>query len=328
MLRKPVRPIKMWINGRIFTVPVPQRAPKQASEPPDYVMNEEQLEDLEIIEEMSKCSAKIQLPKWYHPRLAPISEYTINDGILVEKADRNSLGEAVGRLHAAASQLRLRSPPLQFACIPCTHPSIQKSFLNLQEQLLSMQDQIPGLDASIFMSPLKLHVTIDVYSLFDENERAEAVRALEEYHPTFEQLQRTGPLSLEIGTLECMDSNLKNVNVLYANVKFQEDSQQVSLQGVVDGIAEHFYQRGLARRDPQRVKLHMTVMNTKYRKGGKGKRRRVGVDARRIMEKFKNFQFGTCRFDAVHLSHINLRGADGFYQPLAVMRLNAAGPLV
>ncbi|ENN72522.1 hypothetical protein YQE_10862, partial [Dendroctonus ponderosae] len=324
MSRKTARPIKMWINGRIFTVPEPPKRLKQAQ---DCVMNEEELEHLDITQELNRYSAKIKLPKWYHPRLSKISDLSStlapDDTIVVENDDKASLAKALGRLHSTVTQLRLKSAPLQFTCIPCTHPTIQKSFLYLRSQLLSMQDEIPGLDASIFMSHLKLHVTIDVYSLFDEVERAEAVKALEEYRPTLEELlQRTGPMSLDIGTLDCMNSNLKNVNVLYANARFRDESPQVTLQAVVDGIAEHFYQRGLARKDPRSIKLHMTVLNSKYRKSCKGKWTRHGVDATKILERFKDFHFGQCSFDAVHLSHMSLRGSDGFYEPLAVMRLS------
>lgn len=79
----------------------------------------------------------------------------------------------------------------------------------------------------------------------------------------------------------------------------------------------------------ENVKLHVTLINTKYRKTAddttiKKKKwpKRIPFDARKIMEKYKDYHFGECDFDSVHLSLISSKGEDGFYKPLYIIKAN------
>lgn len=87
----------------------------------------------------------------------------------------------------------------------------------------------------------------------------------------------------------------------------------------------------MVRKYQDNVKLHVTLINTKYRKPPSNqtspeKRRkkwakRESFDARSIMEKYKNYHFGECNFDAIHLSLITSKGEDGFYKPLSIIKV-------
>jgi activating signal cointegrator complex subunit 1 len=81
---------------------------------------------------------------------------------------------------------------------------------------------------------------------------------------------------------------------------------------------------GLVRKYQDNVKLHMTLINTKYRKipdSPKKKRwgKRQSVDATKIMEKYKDFYFGECDLNSIHLSLIGSVGSDGFYEPISII---------
>lgn len=72
------------------------------------------------------------------------------------------------------------------------------------------------------------------------------------------------------------------------------------------------------------VKLHVTLINTKYRKNNATTKKwvkRQPFDARSIIAKYKDYHFGECNFDAVHLSLKSDKGEDGFYKPLHVVRM-------
>lgn len=80
------------------------------------------------------------------------------------------------------------------------------------------------------------------------------------------------------------------------------------------------------KRHQGNVKIHMTLMNAKYRKvPGSGKSRfskRQSIDASKIMEKFKNYEFGICDLTCVRIAHIFAPpDKDGFYKTLAEVKL-------
>lgn len=87
---------------------------------------------------------------------------------------------------------------------------------------------------------------------------------------------------------------------------------------------------GLVKKPEDNVKLHCTLINTKYRKSSnqaspkkKSKwPKRQSFDARSIMEKYKDHNFGMCNFDSIHLSLISSKGEDGFYKPLSIVKLD------
>lgn len=68
----------------------------------------------------------------------------------------------------------------------------------------------------------------------------------------------------------------------------------------------------------------MTLLNTKYRgkTAGSPKRwvSRQPFDATEIMEKYKDYHFGSCKFDNIRLSLISTVGEDGFYKSLSEIK--------
>lgn len=124
-----------------------------------------------------------------------------------------------------------------------------------------------------------------------------------------------------------METNRAKVNVLYANARIIDEKDGVNLQKIVNAIADYFYERGFVRRPEEKVKLHCTLINTKYRKSEKSPKnrknrwqKRQSFDGRGILEKYKDYYFGVCDFDSVHLSLISSVGDDGFYKALSVLK--------
>lgn len=57
-------------------------------------------------------------------------------------------------------------------------------------------------------------------------------------------LERTGPLRLRVEGIDCMQSNYKKTDVLYANVKLINGTDGADLQKIVNDISDYFYERG------------------------------------------------------------------------------------
>ena len=74
------------------------------------------------------------------------------------------------------------------------------------------------------------------------------------------------------------------------------------------------------------VKMHVTLMNSKYRAEKKGldeespKRRiREKFDASQILHKFLDYDFGVTELKDIHLSQRNSMGPDGYYQSTCII---------
>lgn len=139
-------------------------------------------------------------------------------------------------------------------------------------------------------------------------------------------IKKTGPLKIIISGVSCMDTDPTAAHVVYANAKLQEETEEVNLQKIVNDLADYFYERGLVRGHKENVKLHMTLINTKYRKNlpnlpNKRYPQRQPIDATSLIEKYKDFYFGEALLDEIHLSIMSTVADDGFYKPLSVLKL-------
>jgi len=124
-----------------------------------------------------------------------------------------------------------------------------------------------------------------------------------------------------------MNDDPGEVDVLYAGVK----DISGNLQKVVDGIVEKFVDSGLMKREYDRVKLHLTLMNTLFRKDqgdlgdntmGQG---RESFDCRPVLEGWNKLSLGEVKVEEIHLSQrrAGRRTAEGYYLPSAVVNINS-----
>lgn len=92
------------------------------------------------------------------------------------------------------------------------------------------------------------------------------------------------PFTVRVSGLEIMNDDPSSVRVLYALVESDE------LQVFANRCFERFNKSGLGLDDFNRghVKLHMTVMNNRYRTSDA-----KSFDAREILKRWSNFDFGT-----------------------------------
>ena len=88
------------------------------------------------------------------------------------------------------------------------------------------------------------------------------------------------------------------------------------LQALANKISEAFIDAGLAEQQYDRVKLHCTLMNTKFRKSAhedENRRTRKSFDASQILMKYQDFNFGNATVTDIHLSNRRSYSTDGYY---------------
>lgn len=122
--------------------------------------------------------------------------------------------------------------------------------------------------------------------------------------------------------LDYMNDDPSHVDVLYAKVSVTNNKNPDILQDLSDAINEYFCEKGIVKSEKDYVKLHATLINTRKRKGqedsGSGNRnrlpKRIAFDARPILDKFENFEFGERVFESIHISDRSATDETGFYK--------------
>ena len=96
-------------------------------------------------------------------------------------------------------------------------------------------------------------------------------------------------------------------------------------------LVEKFVESGLMRREYDRVKLHLTLMNTLFRKeqGGLGDHDkgqvRESFDCRPVLEGWSDLNLGEVKVEDIHLSQrrAGRRTAEGYYLPSTVVSITS-----
>ncbi|CAG9838644.1 unnamed protein product [Diabrotica balteata] len=289
-------------------------------------------------------STSIELPVFYYNKLNQHHFENINEiksktktdifipknekteKVVISGGDEGSIKEALNEIHCILGQIRNMAMALQFIAIRLTSEEIKTNFEKFKNEILA-ESSLRGMHESIFQKSLKLHLTIDIFVLLNEREKKEAVQALEDYKESVlkPMIEKSGPLKIHVAGIECMNNDYENVHILYAKAKILNETGEMTLQTLANGLSVHFYERGLLKKHQENIKLHMTLINTKYRaEPGSPRRRwikRKSIDARKIMEKYKDYEFGQCDLNSIHIANISTLGKDGFYELLASVEL-------
>ena len=234
---------------------------------------------------------------------------------------------AANRIDVIVATARQRQPFTHFLSIPVNTGPVQENFLNFKRDVLETLDEVYGLDETIFQTETLLHLTVGTMALLDQRERDLARDLLTDCQESVIQpLLQGGSLEFSIEGLEIMNDDPADVDVLYGKVR----DESGILQNIVDGIVEKFVQSGLMRRDYDRVKLHVTLLNTLFRKdqgdlGDRDRKERESFDGREVLERFNEVSLGRMELSQLHLSQrrAGRRTNSGYYLPSAVLSINS-----
>ncbi|CAK1603017.1 unnamed protein product [Parnassius mnemosyne] len=241
---------------------------------------------------------------------------------------------ACRRINIIVMSARMKQRPTHFLSIPLNDPSIIESFENFKQNVLQ-ECSTKGIDESLFIRSCKLHLTIGVMCLMDNEERLHASKLLGEVKENILMplLKDYLPLRLRLKGLSYMNDDPKSIDVLYACV--EDEGSSGMIQKVADVLVDHFYKAGFMDKHQygrDNVKLHVTLMNSKYRNKSSlvsddvrisnTQRIKETFDGSNILNKFANYDFGVIEINNIHLSQRKTMGSDGYYQPTFVISLN------
>lgn len=245
-----------------------------------------------------------------------------------------------------------------FVSLPLTTPATAAALRSFkQAALLHPGAAAAGLDASIFTPPPHLHLTVVMLKLYSEDARQRAQRALLSLQEAAAGILAQGGLHVRLQGLKIMRGSEAQADVVYADVvDAQPGSGAVQrIEQLSAAAMEAFSQAGLVlRADRRPVKLHATLINTRYRQykraprtaaeghaqggghedpsaaggedprkagGRRGPPQRQPIDATQLMQRFGAHDFGEVHIPGLHLSQRGVYGQDGYYHTLCSLPL-------
>ncbi|CAH1183700.1 unnamed protein product [Phaedon cochleariae] len=250
-----------------------------------------------------------------------------NTLIKVPKANEKGVvkitGDTERKVASARTQISMivmqrkeKLPITHFISIPIVSDGIKHKLKEFQDDILS--DPPTGVTRSLFQNPEKLHLTICTLILVDEEELKAAKQVLTScYEEVIANLFQKGTAHrIHLKGIEIMNDDPSSVQVLYGNVLIEEAEQHDKLQVIADKISEYYYKSGLAKKQYEKVKLHVTLMNTSFQ----GTEEKQTFDATGILQKYKNYSFGSVDFKDIHLS-VRFTGKNEYYDAAAIVNI-------
>ncbi|XP_076454067.1 activating signal cointegrator 1 complex subunit 1-like [Babylonia areolata] len=252
--------------------------------------------------------------------------------IVIQGHDRKGVVSAKTRVDVLVDSARQKQPFTHFLSVPVQSEEIIEKFEDFKFAIMDDDARDSGVDATIFQNPQKLHMTIGTLVLLSEAEIQRAKEVLVQCHDDLvEPILNSNPLYIDVRGLEYMNDDPGAVDVLYA--KLVPGPEADKLQMLVDRLVDRFLSLHLMQRQFERVKLHITVMNTLFRKDPSGAsaprlqgmraapRDRESFNAASILKRFEQFEFGPLPVDRVELSQRYSTGPDGYYQSSGSLKL-------
>ncbi len=244
-----------------------------------------------------------------------------NEDVEVRGDSRSNVASACTRIDLIVSNARQRQGFTHFVSIPVNMPEMQTACNQFTAEALEKCGDARGLEESVFQGPTLLHMTICTLALMDDIERKKAIDIL--HNICTDELDMKD-IKVAIKGLEIMNDDPSEVDVVYAKVNSDR------LQTAANAIVEKFRKSGLvAAKQYERVKLHVTLINTLFRKGedpegevGEAKER-ITLDSRPLFTHFSDRDFATVTLKEVHLSQrrAGKRTKENYYFPSTIVKL-------
>ena len=233
-----------------------------------------------------------------------------------------SVQSARNRMEIIIDRSRQIQPFTHFLSLPiCQSPSssnIKEKYEEFQKNVLEQCAEERGVNRDLFQQANKLHLTVSTLVLLSKSEVEFIKETLQEYTTTLlRQLMATEKerFHVHLRGLEFMNDDASFVDVLYAKVQLVDPSHSDRLQVFLDRLNEELSKTGLMKQQFERLKLHVTLMNSLLRKDDTGileaqktsrgrvkNAERESFDAKKILRLFGQFDFGAVELSELHLS--------------------------
>ncbi|KAH8256693.1 hypothetical protein KR038_009543 [Drosophila bunnanda] len=216
-----------------------------------------------------------------------------SNDVVITGSNRYQVCAALQEVRNRIATLRRKLRPTHFLAVALNRGEVLERFLELKKKIL--EAQLPGIDKELFIQEHTIHLTLGIYALVNEEERQRAVQELEVCRSFLAGLKT--PFDIKIKGLGITNANPSYTRILFAKIEAPE------VQKFADRCLAHFQALGLCAKDNidmNSIKLHMTVLNNRYRKELM-KRCSNNFDASQILKRFGDFDFGSAQCQVVHL---------------------------
>lgn len=330
-----------------------------------YWEEEEEDEERELDDQMTyegdEWSLKLEIPAVFHKFIVGSrgrnkQQLEMESGAKIVVPHRDDLQDAIflkarqkSQIYSCKAQIELlcekeeaKLEYTHFISVPLAHDNKFRQLVDEFREDVVLR-RFDGVDASIFMPSKRLHFTLCMLKLHSHAQVDEIKEALSDLSARLAATSDFGkPLVAHMRGLHIMTDDPTSVGVLFTTDRSRE--LQNRMNALSDMLFEILQARNLVSSqslNSQRllssdgqhaeVKLHATLMNTKYsrnRMDGRFEERRNAeretFDASPLMERFGQVDFGQVRLRELQLSCLDEMGDDGYYRSLASVPLSDA----
>mmetsp|Transcript_1872 Transcript_1872/g.2887 ORF Transcript_1872/g.2887 Transcript_1872/m.2887 type:complete len:321 (+) Transcript_1872:84-1046(+) len=260
--------------------------------------------------------------------------------IIIRSSTRHAVEQAYDKLQALMKSLLSSRRILDynyFLSLPLANPCTIQHMHDFQQAVMANPPE--GMDDSVFSKGQHLHLTLSMLKLYSEESRSKARLTLQSLSASIHQLLGNQPLVVRLkGLATFQELDPRSAHVLY--MKVQEVGKGDRLFQLQKLLVAAFREAGLLLpRDNRLNKLHVTVVNTKYRRSPpdtascastasdvrsqeRGDRARIPIDASSLLKQKLNW--GKVVLPAIHISERGRFDLDtGFYACLHSVELPA-----
>ncbi|VDN06159.1 unnamed protein product [Thelazia callipaeda] len=204
---------------------------------------------------------------------------------IVSIVSEESIMRCRDRIQLIMYEARDKAAFTHFISIPMTHEIIKENFTKFIDMIKNDYELSDSCRVeSIFQDPKKLHLTITMLSLIDSNEEKLVSSCLAAVIDSrVRKIIDHEPIEAEVSGLEIMNDDPSRAQVLYARISSEK------LLHVGNILSEAMNDAGFIP-EQESVKLHLTLMNTRYMWEKEKKKGRM--DVTQLLEKYGDYKFG------------------------------------
>ncbi|XP_011632959.1 activating signal cointegrator 1 complex subunit 1 isoform X1 [Pogonomyrmex barbatus] len=333
-----LEPELIWVNGQCYRF-YESTAWKNIHTSDPYMedkesicLNEESEPDIEMVSHGSCFKHTFYVPKIFYSHIIGTKGITRRklenetktnidipkkgkDGnIVITGQERKAIISARHRIDLLIEASKKKIRYTHFLSIPLNKKNIIDKYISFKKDILEKYNKTASnIDESIFQLPAKLHLTIGMLKLFDDNDKGNAIDALMNCKTNIIDpiIEETGPINIQLQGVSCMNDDPSDVKILYAQIVLNE-----KLQALVDNVAGYFIDIGLMEKEYEKIKLHVTLMNTSFKRDYQG-RFKEKYDASEILKVYKDTLFGETTLNQIDISELHTATKDNYYKSIS-----------
>lgn len=266
-----------------------------------------------------------------HAKINVPNGHRSNEKVVVSGSSRKNVCLAARKINQIVAEGRKRMRPTHFVGIPMNQSPIKEKYEEFKK-LLTEDQRFLHIDKILYQESNLLHLTLDVFALLDAEERLKAVETLQKCDEAIKKYIQencpNGKVRIHMKGIDIFqDEDGSSVSVLFAKI----NPECKEIQDIANIVSSIFKGAGVSyekRNNPAEVILHCTLLNSKFAvtrgEDGEDKPDRNApykkFNVSKVLEEFKDYDFGEIELDEIHISQMGTKGEDGFYEASSIVK--------